>query len=183
MNKYISGYQIGVALALAFAVLTSSCLGMSQEQCLGTNWFEKGKIDAMQGEARSELLQYKKTCSVFNVSTDDEAYMRGRSEGLKIFCTYDSGYEHGRKVGNYRGVCPHAMEHDFLKGYYIGKKEVELALRESALRRRDIYGQPRFRPCTFDSDCRVGTLKGRCFSGNMFFAGSFVNTNSCKYIY
>ena len=51
--------------------------------------------------------------------------MTGFRAGLKVFCTYKSGYQFGHEGNNYNNICPKKTEEQFFKAYTLGKKEYE----------------------------------------------------------
>ena len=169
-------------IVLIFTVILCSCSSLSKKDCETMNWQQKGKDDGAAGTAKTAFIKYQRMCSEHHVITDQRSYEKGHAEGLKSFCTYDSGYDYGRANEEYAGVCPKEAEADFIRGYRIGKKEHELKAREERIAKREkelaiaarqdlLDGDEE---CDFDSDCRKSKF-GNCLGG--ICKGS---TRSCR---
>jgi hypothetical protein len=75
-------------------------------------------------------------CARVGIRPDAEAWRAGRQEGLRSFCTADSGWRHGRAGRGYEHVCGPRGEAEFLYGYDIGRELHEVTGRIAALERR-----------------------------------------------
>ncbi|MCB9093235.1 MAG: DUF2799 domain-containing protein, partial [Halobacteriovoraceae bacterium] len=175
-------------LILIFFLFIASCTTLTKEDCQSMNWFEKGRSDAMNGKTIKAFSEYNKTCSQYNVTVDHEKYASGRVQGLTFFCTYENGQLFGRGGEAYLGICPQKLEPEFLKGYYIGKKEAELKKKEQELELREqdlklksqqtILTKLNTKQCMFNSDC---TLEGNCTFGKCEKNGNKCSFSSdCK---
>ena len=150
--------------------------------------YEEGLLHGRNGELSSAFSSVK--CQkMSSLTVNKKWYDKGRSEGLKLFCTYKEGYNLGIKNRIYNNVCPKALEPDFFKGYSYGLEEYKKAQRQQeliAIERRKLeleqqridnerraeeqrlelerekLDQERKRPyqlCKYDSDCNAG---GEC---------------------
>ena len=110
-------------LTLGLTSLLISCNTVSKEECEGADWHGLGFKGAVQGERLRGSLpdRYRRCEEKHNVRPDFEAVKTGYSEGLKYFCTQDSGMTFGREGGSYRFTCPKDAEKTFLDGYRTGK--------------------------------------------------------------
>ncbi|MNV74617.1 hypothetical protein D3C71_1678540 [compost metagenome] len=65
------------------------------------------------------------------------AYLSARDDGLRTYCTWESGFRQGRQGNSYGGVCSLAEERDFLPAYQDGQRiyivEQAVTSAESAL--------------------------------------------------
>ena len=111
----------GLFLLLILSLL-ASCATLSKNECLEANWFEIGYRDGIAGKPRALYQEHYKACMEHGVKGDRGAYYKGRETGLVSYCTYDSGYQQGRRNRAYSYVCPQNLEPDFLAGYAKGKE-------------------------------------------------------------
>ncbi len=116
MRILLSAAAASVAL---FAL--GSCATMSEEQCLGGAWGERGYADGAEGLPISRLDDHAKACAEHGVQPDATAYFRAREDGLTAYCTPQRGFRAGREGGGYAGVCPAPLEQDFLPAYEDGR--------------------------------------------------------------
>ena len=96
---------------------------MGKKDCEMGNWKNEGKLDAMDGWPLSHFVKQKKACQKHGIEIDQTQYESGYNEGIKLFCTFKSGYRYGRKGGNYQDTCPANLEPEFFKGFVAGKKQ------------------------------------------------------------
>ena len=95
---------------------------MSAAECQYQDWHAKGLIDGMQGKTSAQFLRYARACDKHGMQPNQQDYMSGRNEGLKHFCTRETGFDQGIGNNEYHGVCPVAIEQQFLSGYHIGRE-------------------------------------------------------------
>jgi hypothetical protein len=93
----------------------------------------------MNGKPRAFFQRHVDACIKHGVSANRDPYYAGRDEGLRIYCTGDSGFEQGRLGRKYHYVCPPDLEPEFLNAYYEGREiyeyEKEVASLERQLKR------------------------------------------------
>jgi hypothetical protein len=110
--------KIYALLMIAFTL--SSCASMSKEECVSANWKEVGIKDGSLGRNALVFNDYVKSCAKTSATPDQSAYMSGRSEGLKTYCTIQKGYDKGRHNENYYGTCVDHNEKIYLDGRKLG---------------------------------------------------------------
>jgi len=109
------------AVALAGGLWLSGCETMSADQCLVGDWGGRGYQDGLNG-LRSDLLDdHAKACAKHGVTPNVSAYYSAREQGLRQYCTPQSGYDRGRRGDSYNGVCEPADEGAFLAAYEDGR--------------------------------------------------------------
>ncbi|MEM7423507.1 MAG: DUF2799 domain-containing protein [Pseudomonadota bacterium] len=91
--------------------------------CGATDWQRYGENDGRLGVATAERAYEFDRCAAAGVPVDLAAYQTGRAAGLPTYCTAETGYTVGYEGRGYSGVCPAALEADFLQGYERGKAE------------------------------------------------------------
>lgn len=113
-------------LAAAILLALSACSTMSEEDCANADWVALGERDGRYGEAQSKYDQRREQCAKFGLAGSADDYDRGRSRGLRSYCTPEAGFDAGRNGRSYNGVCPAEAEGAFLSEYRIGKQLYDL---------------------------------------------------------
>ena len=108
---------IGTALAM---VVVSGCAGMSDEECLATDWSAVGYEDGARGYTAESFSRHRTACAKHGITADFGAYQAGREQGLLEYCQPGRGYDVGVSGGRYYGVCSADLEPDFLDAYNAG---------------------------------------------------------------
>jgi hypothetical protein len=111
---------IGIVSAIAIILPFAGCASVSVEDCLITDWYETGRLDGMQGLARTTFQNRAKPCLQHGVTVDRQAYYLGHDEGLVHYCTSQKGYELGVQGYTYNPICPAPYADVFLTGYQEG---------------------------------------------------------------
>ena len=130
-------FVIVAAVAATGVALLAGCTTMSKDQCLAGAWGEKGYQDGLSGYRPSRLDDHAQACAKFGVEANPSAYLSAREDGLRTYCTWESGFRQGRQGNSYGGVCSPAEERDFLPAYEDGRRiyavEQAVSSAESAL--------------------------------------------------
>ena len=113
-----------------------ACASLSKNECLQADWFELGYRDGSQGRSRAVFQKHYEACRDHNVKADRQTYFDGRKEGLKVFCTEQSGFEKGRAGRSYSYVCPPALDPEFMAGYERGREIYKYESKVSGLEKR-----------------------------------------------
>lgn len=116
-----SGPRFAVLALMVATSFLSSCAVMSEDECAGTAWYQKGLADGSNGLPASRADSYVRICSRAGVGVDVAAYYRGREQGLTHYCTAQRGREEGLRGGSYQHVCPAPLEAQFLPAYQQGR--------------------------------------------------------------
>jgi hypothetical protein len=111
--------QLVLALGVAFAA--GSCATMTPEACQVADWGALGVVDGQAGATLQKFEARQTDCAKVGVQADFNAYARGRDSGLRNFCQPGSGFHAGLSGYTYQGVCPGALEADFMLGYADGR--------------------------------------------------------------
>ncbi len=91
--------------------------------CQATDWTGFGLNDGRLGVPETERTERFADCAGLGHPADLDAYRLGRAEGLREYCTVESGYAVGSSGRRYRKVCPPEQEQAFLQGYEEGRKD------------------------------------------------------------
>ena len=108
-------------LLLPALAALGGCAGMSEEECMMSDWRTVGYEDGLMGRSGTAIGNYRRDCAKAGVTPDLRAYQAGRDEGLAQFCRPQNGYALGERGGSYAGVCPAAVEPAFLAAYEDGR--------------------------------------------------------------
>ena len=124
--KAFCTYEGGYQLALKRKKYQKNCSTKEKDFLKGYHkgdkecLYEAGYSHANEGKA-SSLPSVK--CLKLSKTHSQQHYLKGWNEGLKVFCTYDKGYDFGLKGKKYLYTCPKKRAEVFLKGYRAGDKK------------------------------------------------------------
>jgi len=68
-------------LCLALVLVLGGCVGLSEAECRGANWYQLGKLDGEVYGSRAMIDQYNQRCAAFGVKPDEAQYLVGWSDG------------------------------------------------------------------------------------------------------
>lgn len=111
--------------AIQYLIITAASLGllgcaaMNESECRVGDWYGTGLRDGQWG-AQSRIADYAESCQKLGITPNLNEYTRGRDQGLRTYCTPDSGYRAGRAGNSYGNVCPSDLQAGFLSGYERG---------------------------------------------------------------
>lgn len=109
--------------AFAAALLTlSGCAGLSESQCLASDWRTIGYRDGLNGTQSSVLLRHQNACMKHGVMPDRDAYLAGWEEGVYQYCDPSNGFNVGERGAAYSNVCPADMQEAFHRAYQEGRR-------------------------------------------------------------
>ena len=105
-------------------LLVAGCVLMTPEQqaslCRKTDWRGLGLGDGSLGRPAAHRSRLLGNCREVGAPADMTAYRAGRAEGLRSYCSAESGYRAGYAGQRYARVCPEPLEARFLEGYRLG---------------------------------------------------------------
>lgn len=112
--------QWKVSAAVLALLVLSGCAGMSDEECMATDWSAVGYEDGARGYTAESFSRHRKACAKHGITADFGDYQAGRDRGLVEYCQPGRGYDVGVSGGRYYGVCSADLEPDFLDAYNAG---------------------------------------------------------------
>ncbi len=112
--------QWKVSAAVLALLVLSGCAGMSDEECMATDWSAVGYEDGARGYTAESFSRHRQACAKHGITADFGAYQAGRDRGLVEYCQPGRGYDIGVSGGRYYGVCSADLEADFLDAYNAG---------------------------------------------------------------
>lgn len=133
----------GTRTAAAILVgLTSAmvvgCATLNETECTQGDWQQIGYSDGNSGlDSADRLARHAKACQKHGVSLDTSLYQSGYADGVSNYCQPENGFKVGRAGSAYKGVCPLAMESEFLVDYVSGLEDKLDSLEDEEDRMRD----------------------------------------------
>ena len=121
------------SLGALCVVVLAGCSSMSEKECLNADWRKVGYEDGQSGKYTSTFDDYVKDCSKAKVTPDNQAYLLGRDEGLRLYCTPEHGFSLGKSGYSANSVCPSATSADFMDSYREGGKVHQAQVRVNDL--------------------------------------------------
>jgi hypothetical protein len=116
----VISYRLFVVIGLTMVLL--GCMHhMTQDECLFANWYKEGMQDGQNGFQRS-LDREIQDCAKCNVTVDVEQYMAGWRQGIRDYCTPETGFALGSAGIDYPCFCPPDLAGDFKVAWYHGIK-------------------------------------------------------------
>ena len=117
---------------VSIVLLLAGCATLNEEDCRLGDWYSIGLQDGQQGN-KNRAAQYNKECAEYKVNVDLNEYKKGRTDGLKSYCTYENGVHVGEQNRSYNRVCPTDLAPEFLAGYqpYHNLASAKAKLREA----------------------------------------------------
>ncbi|HKI62784.1 MAG TPA: DUF2799 domain-containing protein, partial [Mariprofundaceae bacterium] len=117
MKRFFSPILILILVALA------GCASMSKKDCENADWQAIGYSEGSRGIHYSNLAKHRESCGKYQIVPDDAAYQVGWEQGIRRYCTADTGYRVGSAGQAYANICPQDVEADFLSGWEQGVRQ------------------------------------------------------------
>ena len=117
-----SASLLNLIVGFVIAVSLASCASISEEECLKGDWFGIGLHDGERGYLLERLERHQKACQRVDVLVDQDAYFKGRFEGLKSYCTPQNAYVLASNGRRYNDVCPPDLAQGFANGLQVGDR-------------------------------------------------------------
>ncbi|MEH6443118.1 MAG: DUF2799 domain-containing protein [Oceanospirillaceae bacterium] len=110
-----------IILSMVLLVL-AGCATLNQAQCISANWYDLGFDNALDGNKSSFVAEHTEACQEYAITPDFEAYKEGWLQGIKKFCSPQSGWRYGMAGDYYRNTCSTLDDRPFLEAYRMGRK-------------------------------------------------------------
>jgi hypothetical protein len=111
--------------ALLVAVVTlllGACAAkMSKDECRTVDWRTVGYEDGVAGRPGDRIGEHRRACAEYGVTPDLNAYLAGRTAGLREYCQPHNGYRAGVSGYTYYDTCPADLAEQFEKAYDEGR--------------------------------------------------------------
>jgi len=113
-------HRLITAIAALLFLALSGCATMSKSECESADWQAVGYQDGSRGIHYSRIAKHRESCGKYQIVPDDNAYMLGWDEGIRRYCTADTGYRLGAAGKAYPNICPADVEAGFADGWQQG---------------------------------------------------------------
>jgi hypothetical protein len=115
-------FWIAGAAMIAGLGLVTSCATMSPDQCATADWRQVGYNDGAEGRATERFADHAKACAKAGFAADQNLYMTGRADGLRLYCRPERGFSLGRSGSSFTPVCPPGTDAAFRIAYEDGRR-------------------------------------------------------------
>lgn len=126
------------ALSLAVLLFLAACATLSENECRAGDWYSIGRQDGADGRREDFILQHAKACNEFGIAPNRTQWLKGRAEGLRLYCTPESAFRVGRQGKILSPVCPvrnlAALERANERGLRLNRIELEIREIEGDIR-------------------------------------------------
>jgi Protein of unknown function (DUF2799) len=134
------------ALLIAlFTLLLGACATkMSKDECRTVDWRTVGYEDGVAGQPGDRIGEHRRACAEYGVTPDLNAYLAGRTAGLREYCQPHNGYRAGANGYTYFDTCPADLAEAFEIAYdegralYVRERRVTDTEEQIEDRRREI---------------------------------------------
>ena len=114
------------SLTLAAVLVVVACGSLENDvasnQCDAAQWKGFGFEDGIRGMDSSSFGVRSGDCDPASKEIRRERYMAGYADGVTRFCTAENGYNQGATGYVYKGICPIALEDQFVKALKAGHR-------------------------------------------------------------
>lgn len=126
----------GLLIASALLFGLASCSTMSEKECQFANWRDIGLTDGLAGKSLGLLDARRSDCAEARIQVDQDAYLKGRKQGLQTYCQLGNALQVGLRGETYEGACPTAIDPEFRRRYAIGRDVYQFHAEIARLERR-----------------------------------------------
>ena len=131
-------------LALSTLLLGACAAKMSKDECRTVDWRTVGYEDGVAGQPGDRIGEHRRACAEHGVTPDLNAYLTGRTAGLREYCQPHNGYRAGANGYTYFDTCPADLAEAFEIAYdegralYVRERRVTDTERQIEDRHREI---------------------------------------------
>ena len=131
-------------IALSTLLLGACAAKMSRDECRTVDWRTVGYEDGVAGQPGDRIGEHRRACAEYGVTPDLNAYLAGRTAGLREYCQPHNGYRAGANGYTYFDTCPADLAEAFEIAYdegralYVRERRVTDTERQIEDKRREI---------------------------------------------
>jgi hypothetical protein len=108
-------------IALSTLLLGACAAKMSKDECRTVDWRTVGYEDGVAGQPGDRIGEHRRACAEYGVTPDLNAYLAGRTAGLREYCQPHNGYRAGANGYTYFDTCPADLAEAFEIAYDEGR--------------------------------------------------------------
>ena len=94
---------------------------MSKDECRTVDWRTVGYEDGVAGQPGDRIGEHRRACAEHGVTPNLDAYLAGRTAGLREYCQPHNAYRAGVNGYTYFDTCPADLAPAFVKAYDEGR--------------------------------------------------------------
>ncbi len=130
-------------LLTAPLLLLAACATLSENECRAGNWYAIGQKDGANGRMEDFIYQHAKACNEYGILPNKTEWLRGRADGLPLYCTPGNAFREGRRGKHLNPVCPIAERATLIRANERGLRvnRIEQEIREIENRIRSINAE------------------------------------------
>jgi outer membrane murein-binding lipoprotein Lpp len=110
-----------LALACGLLLLAGCASKMSKDECRMVDWRTVGYEDGVAGQPGDRIGEHRRACAEHGVTPNLDAYLAGRTAGLREYCQPHNAYRAGANGYTYFDTCPADLAPAFVKAYDEGR--------------------------------------------------------------
>ncbi len=110
-----------LALTCGLLLLAGCASKMSREECRTVDWRTVGYEDGVAGQPGDRIGEHRRACAEHGVTPDLDAYLAGRTAGLREYCQPHNAYRAGANGYTYYDTCPADLAPAFVEAYDEGR--------------------------------------------------------------
>lgn len=123
-----------LAMMILAGLLLAACASLSEGECKTGDWRGIGFSDGAEGRSEGYISRHQKACADFGIVPDLQAWLAGRAEGLKAYCTPAKAYRVGRDGDSLSPVCTPAQVSSMEQAYFFGRQYYDIDQEQTRLR-------------------------------------------------
>jgi hypothetical protein len=122
MSPDFSRLRVRPVVVVLGTVLLGACAAkMSKDECRTVDWRTVGYEDGVAGQPGDRIGEHRRACAEYGVTPDLNAYLAGRTAGLREYCQPHNGYRAGANGYTYFDTCPADLAGAFEQAYDEGR--------------------------------------------------------------
>ncbi len=110
-----------LALTCSLLLLAGCASKMSKDECRTVDWRTVGYEDGVAGQPGDRIGEHRRACAEHGITPNLDAYLAGRTAGLREYCQPHNAYRAGANGYTYFDTCPADLAPAFVKAYDEGR--------------------------------------------------------------
>lgn len=110
-----------LTVACGLLLLAGCASKMSREECRTVDWRTVGYEDGVAGQPGDRIGEHRRACAEYGVTPNLDAYLAGRTAGLREYCQPHNAYRAGVNGYTYYDTCPADLAPAFVQAYDEGR--------------------------------------------------------------
>lgn len=112
---------IACLVTVTTLLLTACSTSMTKDECRTVDWRTVGYEDGIAGRPGDRIGEHRRACAEHGITPNLDAYLAGRTAGLREYCQPHNAYRAGANGYTYFDTCPADLAPAFVKAYDEGR--------------------------------------------------------------